>query len=268
MKAGLSGKTLHAAVSPCPNDSYIFGAWVLGMVGDINGFRTRFAWQDVQTLNEMAASSSGDLIKVSAVQAIKAGHEYDIMTCGGALSLRHGPKLVVPAGKKYKPGRIAVPGMQTTAYALLKACADFDFEPVPMSFDKIPEAVAHRQVDAGLLIHETALIHKQLGLDIVIDLGAWWAEECFDLPLPLGLVIIKKSLGNTIKHQVEEIIRQSILKAREDNQVIRPFIKSLAREIDNDVLDAHIEAYVNEYSLKLGTKGSLALALLSKMTSR
>ncbi len=268
MDVGVSSSSLLAAVSPCPNDTYIFGAWVLGMVGDVKGFRTRFIWQDVQTLNEMAARASGDLIKVSAVQAMQAGDKYDILPCGGALSLGHGPKLVVPAGRKAVPGRIAVPGMQTTAYALLKACADFEFEPLPMPFDAIPAAVACGQVDAGLLIHETALIHKLLGLDIYIDLGTWWAEISSGLPLPLGLIIIKKNLGRTIKHQIEAIIRQSIIRARDDSQAVRPLIKSLASEIDDSVLDAHLKAYVNEYSFDIGTEGRMALSLLSSITSK
>ncbi|MCA1742449.1 MAG: ABC transporter substrate-binding protein, partial [Desulfovibrionales bacterium] len=57
-------KSLLAAISPCPNDTYIFGAWVLGMVGDLPGIRTRFVWEDVQTLNEMAESGGADIIKV------------------------------------------------------------------------------------------------------------------------------------------------------------------------------------------------------------
>jgi len=259
-------KTFYAAISPCPNDSYIFGAWVLGMAGDVNPLRTRFVWEDVQTLNQEAGSGTWDLIKVSAVQALRLEHDWSILSCGGAFGLGHGPKLVVSKKNKKVPFKIAVPGMLTTAYALLAACVNFDFEAVPMPFDRIPAAVADRQVDAGLLIHETALIHDQLGLDMFLDLGSWWQKESGGLPLPLGVIIIKKCLGENIRFQTEDIIRRSISMARENMPGIRPLIMHLARELDEEVINKHILTYVNEYSLDVGEKGKRALSFLRKIS--
>ncbi|MFN2267580.1 MAG: MqnA/MqnD/SBP family protein, partial [Desulfonatronovibrio sp.] len=184
-------KSLLAAISPCPNDTYIFGAWVLGMVGDLPGIRTRFVWEDVQTLNEMAESGGADIIKVSAVQALKLD-DYEMLTCGGAFGLGDGPKLVARAGLNGTPEKIAVPGTLTTAYALLGAAADFDFEPVPMFFHEIPDAISKGLVDAGLLIHETALVYKEMGFKMILDLGQWWKVRSDDLPLPLGVIVMRK----------------------------------------------------------------------------
>lgn len=262
MIAGLNKEAYYAAISPCPNDSYIFGAWVLGMVGDVSGLRTRFVWEDIQTLNEMASSGTVHLVKVSAVHALKLEKDWTILSCGGAFGLGHGPKLVVSKKVKDEPSRIAVPGMLTTAFALVKACVDFDFEPVSMPFDQIPDAVLDGHVDAGLLIHETALIHEQLGLDLFLDLGAWWKEKSSGLPLPLGLIIIKTNLDQTIKFETERIIRDSISMARQVQPVIRPLIRQLARELDDDVINEHILAYVNEYSSDMGEKGKRALSFL------
>jgi 1,4-dihydroxy-6-naphthoate synthase len=258
--------TLSAAISPCPNDTFVFGAWVLGMVGDVEGFRTRFVWEDIQALNEMAASGMKDLVKVSAVQAMKLGPEWSILDCGGAFGLGSGPKLVVPRGSDRQPLTIAVPGMMTTAFALLKACVNFRFEPVPMLFDRIPAAVAARQVDAGLLIHETALIHKELGLDLFMDLGAWWDERSAGLPLPLGLIVIRKSLGSRTKKQVEDIIRRSISSAPGNRSGLMPFIRHLARELDEKVIDEHIRTYVNDLSVNTGEKGEESLLFLKKIS--
>lgn len=255
-------KTLLAGVSPCPNDTYIFAAWVLGMIGDLAGLRTRFLWEDVQTLNERACRGMGDLVKVSAVQALKLEGEYDILQCGGALSTGPGPKLVVVKNAGHPPFRIAVPGMQTTAYALLRACADFKFEPVPMAFDEIPGAVVDRQVDGGLLIHETALIHEKMGLEVFLDLGAWWMSGSSGLPLPLGLIVIKKDLPLEIKLQAEFKIRQSLDSAEKNPRAVQPLIKAFARELDDTVIDQHIRAYVNAYSFDIGEQGSRALSLL------
>lgn len=266
MTAGSGKETLSAAISPCPNDTYIFGAWILGMTGDVEGLRTRFVWEDVQALNEMAASGTKDLIKVSAVQAMKLGQDWSILNCGGAFGLGSGPKLVVNKGSDKEPFKIAVPGTLTTAFALLKACVSFKFEPVPMLFDQIPAAVAGRQVDAGLLIHETALIHEKLGLDMLIDLGAWWDEKAAGLPLPLGLIVIKKSLGESIKKKTEDIIRHSISMAGANSPGIMPFIRHLARELDEDVINEHIRAYVNDLSMDTGEKGEMALSFLRKVS--
>jgi 1,4-dihydroxy-6-naphthoate synthase len=265
MRVGFEKETYRAAISPCPNDTYIFGAWVLGMAGDVVGLRTRFIWEDVQTLNEMAAAGKGDLIKVSAVHALKLENDWDILSCGGAFGLGHGPKLVVLKKAKTRLSRIAVPGMLTTACALLKDCLDFDFEPVPMPFDQIPSAVVDSQVDAGLLIHETALIADQLGLDIILDLGVWWEERSSGLPLPLGLIIIKKSLGQKLKLETEKIIQDSIAMAGQGKPGIRSLTKQLARELDDDVINRHIQAYVNEYSTNMGEQGIRALSLLKKI---
>ena len=265
MRVGFDGETYLAAISPCPNDTFIFGAWVLGMAGDVLDLRTRFIWEDIQTLNEMAAAGTGDLVKVSAVQALKLEQDWDILSCGGAFGLGHGPKLVAVKKAKTKLSTIAVPGMLTTAFALLKDCLDFDFEPVPMPFDQIPSAVVGSQVDAGLLIHETALIADQLGLNIILDLGMWWEERSSGLPLPLGLIIIKKSLGQKLKLETEKIIQDSITMARQGKPGIRSFIKQLARELDDDVINRHIKAYVNEYSTNMGEQGIRALSLLKKI---
>ncbi len=258
--------TLQAAVSPCPNDSYIFGPWILGMIGDIPGHRTRFIWEDVQTLNEQAASGAGDIIKVSAAQALKLESDWSILSSGGAFGLGHGPKLVVLKGVKSKPRTIAVPGMMTTAFTLLRASLVSDFQASPMPFDRIPEAVINREVDSGLLIHETALMHDRLGLEILLDLGAWWKDKSSGLPLPLGVIIIRKNLGNGLKCQAEAKIRQSLTMAAKCRKDIQPLIRNLARELDEKVINRHIQAYVNKFSHDMGETGKQALSLLRQMS--
>ncbi len=250
-----------AAISPCPNDTYVFGAWILGLVGDLPFARTRFVWEDVQTLNEMAAEGLVDMIKVSAVQGIVL-EDYKVLSCGGAFGLGQGPKLVVRSGWQKVPRTIAVPGMQTTAYALLKAAADFDFEPVPMLFHEIPQAVRQGTVCAGLLIHETALIYKSLGLEISLDIGDWWdrATEC--LPLPLGLIVVRKKSGSELVRHAEQMIRKSLDLVRLHPEQVMPLIRSLAREINDQVISEHINAYVNRYSYDMGDQGLRALEFL------
>jgi len=258
-------KSLTIAISPCPNDSYIFGAWVLGLVGDVEGYRSRFFWNDVEALNEQAERRKFDIVKVSAVQALKLDARYHILSCGGAFGLEHGPKLVALAGKKGVFKRIAVPGLKTTAFWLLKGALEYDFEPVPMVFDQIVEAVQRQKVDAGLVIHETALVYEHYGLNLILDLGQWWKTRTDNLPLPLGVIIAKKSLGQKLISAVQEKIQASIGLAHKKKEAVWPFIKSLAQEMDDPVVEEHINAYVNSFSLEIGPLGKKALEMLKEI---
>ena len=270
-------KSLTIAISPCPNDSYIFGAWVLGLTEDIEGYRSRFFWHDVEALNEEAENQRFDVVKVSAVQALKLEASYHILKCGGAFGLEHGPKLVSLKEKirqahgrclKGKFQRIGVPGLKTTAFLLLKSALKYEFEPVPMLFDQIVEAVLKQKVDAGLVIHETALVYEQYGLDLVLDLGKWWQARTGNLPLPLGLIIARKTLASANQKlilSVQEKIESSIRFARSRTQSVWPFIKSLAQEMDDRVIEEHIDAYVNKYSLEMGEAGEQALLHLRRL---
>jgi 1,4-dihydroxy-6-naphthoate synthase len=259
---------LTIAVSPCPNDSFIFGAWALGHVPSPAGRSCRFFWHDVQELNQGASADTWDLTKVSAAVALRLEDTHTILSCGGAFGLEHGPKLVVRKGWKKTPRTIAVPGLDTTAMLLLKNALGYDFTPVPMIFDSIVQAVRTGRVDAGLLIHETALIYDRHELELRLDLGAWWREYTHGLPLPLGCIVIRRALGETLRVAAEESIRTSILQARKHPDRIRPFTAALAQELDSAVLDQHIAAYVNDFSLDMGRDGLTALNRLLKISSR
>jgi len=253
--------TLRIALSPCPNDTFIFGAWVLGNIPELPGYCSRFVWEDIQQLNEDAQKGTFDIIKVSAVQALRLKQTYTILPCGGAFGLAHGPKLVARPGVK-KPRRIAVPGMLTTATCLLQAALGHSFEPVPLRFDLEIAALEEGTVDAALLIHETALVYRDYGLDLLLDLGEWWKETSDNLPLPLGVIIIRKDREEKLLLRVAEQIRASLRCARTDSMSIMPFMQAMAQEMDPQTLAEHIRAYVNDFSMHAGDQGQAALAHL------
>lgn len=257
--------TFNVAISPCPNDTFIFGAWILGLVPDLEDCRSRFAWNDVDVLNQWARKNSCNLIKVSASMALGLQDDYFILSSGAAFGLTHGPKLVARKGLKSRPGVIAVPGLQTTAYSLLRAALDHDFKALPMPFDQIVNCLEQGQVDAGLLIHETALIYEAYHLELLLDLGSWWHKEAGDLPLPLGCIIMQKHLGQDLKARTEEQIRCSLDTARDKQPELMPLISHLAQEMDTDVMDRHIRAYVNQYSRDMGRPGKEALQKLQQL---
>jgi 1,4-dihydroxy-6-naphthoate synthase len=253
--------TLHIALSPCPNDTFIFGAWVLGNIPEIPGYCSRFVWEDIQQLNEDAQKGDFDIIKVSAVQALRLTRTYTILPYGGAFGLEHGPKLVARPGVK-NPRRIAVPGMLTTAACLLKAALGYSFEPVPLRFDQEIAALNGGTVDAALLIHETALVYRDYGLDLLLDLGKWWQGTSGNLPLPLGVIIIRKDREEQLFSLVADQIGASLGYAHAHSLTVMPFIQAMAQEMNSKTLEEHIRAYVNTFSLHAGDRGQAALAHL------
>lgn len=253
---------LTVAISPCPNDTFIFGAWILGRTPAPAGLDSRFFWHDVQELNQGAFHDDWDVIKVSAATALRLRETHVILPCGGAFGLEHGPKLVTRADFIETPRTIAVPGLDTTAMRVLSAALDHAFTPVPMIFHAIVDAVQRGHVDAGLLIHETALVHDRYGLALHTDLGLWWNDRTQGLPLPLGCILARKSLGADVHTAIATAIRSSILHARSLPADVMPLVAALARELDATTLEQHIAAYVNDYSLNMGPRGQAALDIL------
>jgi len=255
-------RAVSVALSPCPNDTAIFGSWILGQGKQFPAVRASFVWADVEELNQAAAQSRHDVIKVSAAQALRLREHHVILSSGGAFGLKHGPKLV-SRKTKTPPRVIAVPGLHTTAVTLLRRAME-DVELVAMRYDLIVNAVLTARVDAGLLIHESALLLDQYGLQCLLDLGRRWSEWTGGLPLPLGCILGRRSLGEDFLGAVEQQIRFSLDHYQARPDAVRPLIKALAQEMDDAVLDAHILAYVNDFSRDMGQRGREALAALEE----
>ncbi len=265
---------ITVAISPCPNDVVIFGAWLLGLVG-LPDARAAFAFEDVETLNEAALAGRYDVVKVSAAMAAPLAETYDVLPSGAAFGFGAGPKLVVARDFSGRPGTVAVPGLRTTAATLLRAAlaedhgrADLpppDATFVPVRYDAIVAAVQDGRAQAGLLIHETALAAAGHGLRLVLDMGRWWQQRVPASPVPLGVILAKKSLGPARVAAVAEVLRASLAAARERPGEVAPLARLLAREKDRAVIEAHIAAYVGELSVEMGETGRLALAQLEKL---
>lgn len=257
---------LTVAVSPCPNDTFIFGAWVLGQCAPLPDQAVSFIWEDVQVLNEAAGRRAYDVIKVSAAQALELLDDYVLLPAGGAFSKVHGPKLVTssssPSGA---PRTIAVPGLGTTAVALLRRAWSEPAELIPMRYDRIVDMVLRGEVDAGLLIHESALLLDRYGLSSILDLGRWWDERTGGLPLPLGCILGRRTLRPETLEQITAQIQASLNHASHAPDSIWPLVRGLAQELDDEVLRAHIRTYVNQYSRNMDEEGVRALEYLAEL---
>ena len=157
--------------------------------------------------------------------------------------------------------RIAIPGKYTTAHLLLMLYGAGYEDVSVMPFEQVMPAVERGEADAGLIIHEGRFTYKLHGLRRVLDLGEWWEKDT-GLPIPLGCIIAKRSLGADTVAAVEAGIRASIQYAYSHRDETRSYIKSNAQEMDDSVIDSHIGLYVNDFSLDLGDEGVTAISEL------
>ena len=155
--------------------------------------------------------------------------------------------------------RVAVPGKLTTAHLLLELWEPRITDKVFVRYDKVMDMVAGGEVDAGVIIHEGRFVYEQAGLELLADLGLWWQGQT-QLPIPLGGIVARKALGKETIFQFEALLRQAIGNSMANPGATREYVLKHAAEMDSDVLDEHIKAFVNDYSLDLGDEGRAALA--------
>ncbi len=261
----MNRRTFSLGYSPCPNDTFIFYGLVRGKVTERINFRESLL--DVDVLNSLALKGEFDITKVSFHAYLYLKDNYILLNAGGAMGRGCGPLIVARQTikmKDLKGGRIAIPGLMTTAHLLLRLFdTDLSKNIVVMPFHEILEAVRSGYVDAGLIIHESRFTYPSYGLQKVIDLGQWWEEET-GLPIPLGCIIIKRQSSEIIE-EMEELIRKSISYAMENRDQVMPYIREHAKELDDSVIGSHIDLYVNRYSFDFGDDGRKAIdELLSR----
>jgi 1,4-dihydroxy-6-naphthoate synthase len=248
--------------SPCPNDTFIFYALVHGRIAGAPRCREMLA--DIETLNRMALAGELEMTKVSFHAFAHLQERYGLLRAGGALGRGCGPLVVSrqeldPAALGRK--KVAIPGDLTTAALLLRLLVPEIRELVAMPFDQIMPAVGRGAVDAGVIIHEGRFTYARYGLRRVIDLGAWW-EESTGHPLPLGGILVQRALGPARIGRLDRALRASVEYARAHPDEVRAYTRRHAQEMDDRVMQAHIDLYVNQYTLDYGAEGEAAIAAL------
>lgn len=254
---------LTLGFSPCPNDTFMFYPLVHNLV-DTGGLSYRERLEDVETLNQLALKGILDVSKVSYHALGHIRDEYALLRSGSALGRGCGPLLV--AGSNLDPsdlrGRtIAVPGRYTTALLLLRL-----FDPsltnfIVMPFNEIMDAVLQGNADAGLIIHESRFTYQGYGLHKLLDLGEWWEGET-GLPIPLGGIVARRSLGPETIAAVERALQSGVEYARSHPDQAAHYIGEHAQEMSAEVCAAHIDLYVNDFSRDLGQEGIQAITHL------
>ena len=258
----MQNRALRLAISPCPNDTFMFDAIVNKRI-DLEGYTFDVEYHDIEQLNERVLGGEAQVSKCSTALLRAVGERYRLLDSGSALGRGNGPLLVRRKGETTPIRRIAVPGLYTTANALIGRLFPDIEERVPMLFSQIAASVERGEFDAGVLIHEGRFVYERRNLELVADLGLEW-ERQMGLPLPLGSIIVDRSLGEEVARDVERLIRRSIEYAFANPATSRDFIKSHAQELEDDVIDKHIALFVNDFSLTLGDEGRRAVKELIK----
>lgn len=230
---------------------------------DLEGYTFDVEYHDIEQLNERVLGGEAEVSKCSTALLRAVGERYRLLDSGSALGRGNGPLLVRRKGETTPIRRIAVPGIYTTANALIGRLFPDIEERVPMLFSQIAASVERGEFDAGVLIHEGRFVYERRNLELVADLGLEW-ERQMELPLPLGSIIVDRSLGEEVARDVERLIRRSIEYAFANPSSSRDFIKSHAQELEDDVIDKHIALFVNDFSLTLGDEGRRAVKELIK----
>jgi 1,4-dihydroxy-6-naphthoate synthase len=255
-------QTIRIGHSPDPDDAFMFYALTAGKVA-IPGVRIEHVLEDIESLNRRARTAELEVTAVSFATYLLIAERYRMMDPGASMGKGYGPILVArePLDPRELPERVvAIPGKHTTAALLLRLYVG-DPPLIEVAFDKIPQAVLEGQADVGLLIHEGQITHRQMGLVKVLDLGEVWQRET-PLPLPLGVNVMRRDLGEPLHRQLSQALRDSIAWAHAHVDEALEYAMRYGRGIDKETCRKFVLMYVNDYTLALGHDGRAAIERL------
>lgn len=258
-------RVIQIGHSPDPDDAFMFYALTAGKV-PVPGVEIRHVLEEIERLNRRARESELEVTAISAAAYALIADRYRIMDPGASMGKGYGPVLVAkaPLDLREIPERVvAIPGSHTTAALLLRLyCGDPPVIEVP--FDKISQVVLEEQAEVGLLIHEGQITHQVLGLRTVLDLGKVWERET-GLPLPLGINVVRRDLGEDLHRQLSQALRGSIAYAHAHENEALDYAMRFGRGIDRETCRRFVRMYVNDYTLTLGEEGRRALESLFQL---
>lgn len=264
---------LTLGFSPCPNDTFIFDAMIHHKI-DTKGLDFEVEYQDVETLNLKAFQGDLDITKLSYHAFAYAVEDYELLDAGSALGFGVGPMLITKDPKLAKllqqkleraeslegfdQLKVGYPGKYTTANFLLSLAFPELKNKVELVFSDIEGALLDGSIDLGLIIHENRFTYAEKGLHKVVDLGEYW-EKTTKFPIPLGGIVVKRSLPQEVKETLNTILKESVEFAFANPKSGLDFIRAHAQEMSEEVMYKHIELYVNKYSVELGLEGRDAI---------
>ena len=258
-------RTVKIGHSPDADDAFMFYALTAGKV-KIPGIAIEHVLEDIESLNRRARTGDLDVTAVSFATYLLIADQYRMMDAGASMGIGYGPILVArtPIPVTELENRVvASPGKHTTSALLLRLYVG-DPPLIEVPFDKIPQAVLDGQADLGLLIHEGQITHQQMGLTKVLDLGESWQRDT-GLPLPLGVNVMRRELGEDVHRAISQGLRDSIAWAHANVDEALDYAMRYGRGIDKETCRRFVLMYVNNYTLSLGPDGRAAVECLFTM---
>ncbi len=264
----MSARTVRLAISPCPNDTFAFHGLMTGAVR-AEGLDIAIELVDIEAANAGYAAGLFDAAKVSFAAALEWGATSVVLRTGSALGFGVGPLLLARpgappllAGANPAP-RVLCPGERTTAHLLYRLFHRGKGRVEQTVFSDVMPALESGAADYGVCIHEGRFTYARRGLVLVEDLGATWERE-MRAPLPLGGIVARRELGTDVLRALDSAIGASLDLARAEPDAALATMREHAQELDDDVIRAHVDLYVNEWTRDLGATGTRALAALSR----
>ena len=252
--------------SPDPDDAFMFYALNAGKV-KIPGIEVEHVLEDIESLNRRARTGELEVTAVSAATYTLVHEQYRMMDPGASMGKGYGPILVAkrPIPRDQLEQKVvAIPGSHTTAALLLRLYVG-DPPTIEVAFDKIPKVVLEGQADLGLLIHEGQITHQSMGLHKVLDMGVEWERDSGGLPLPLGINVMRRDLGEDVHRRLSQALRDSIDYAYANVDEAIEYAMRYGRGIDKETCRRFVLMYVNDYTMRLGEDGRAALERLFRM---
>lgn len=264
----MTDRIIRVGHSPDPDDAFMFYGLSSGKV-KLEGITIEHQLEDIQTLNERALRGELEITAISAHAYSYVADRYWVMATGASMGEGYGPVIV---SKRFRTldelagKRVATPGKLTTATLLFRIFTE-GITHVDIPFDQIMDRVSSGEFDAGLLIHEGQITYQQEGFHKILDFGELWARLYDDLPLPLGLDVVRKDLGEAMARTLSAGLKQSIRYGYTHQQEAIPYALQYGRGINEQLGEKFVKMYVSELTIDMGENGKKALELLFKLGS-
>lgn len=254
---------MRIAISPCPNDTFLFAALLQGKVEAPSEYEVDFL--DIEQLNHLVAKGESGLIKMSFAQYFQVEKQYELLDVGSALGFGCGPLLVGGQDSQLIPQtKVYIPGYKTTANALLGFLHPGLQNKKELLFSDILDRLKLESNSLGVLIHETRFTYHNYGLVCHKDLGKEY-EDKTGFPIPLGGLVISRDHISQ-KEEWEAALRESLEYAWRNMEETLDFCSRYAQEMNREVMKSHVDLYVNDFTRDLGEKGHAAIAKLRELS--
>lgn len=262
----MTTRIIKVGHSPDPDDAFMFYGLASGKV-KLEGITIEHSLEDIQTLNERAMRGELEVTAISAHAFPYVADKYWIMRTGASMGEGYGPVIISKKFKtlyELKGKKVATPGKLTTATLLFKLFTD-GIQNVDIPFDQIMDKVTSGEFDAGLIIHEGQITYQEQGFNKVLDFGEYWDKFSNGLPLPLGLDVVRKDLGEELARNLSQGLKESIHYGYTHQDEAIPYALEYGRGLNYQLGEKFVKMYVSELTIDMGEKGMKALELLFKL---